>query len=123
MKISDLSLWHFDQGLFEGCSIICPECGEPSVHTDWREGTVDCESCGYHDAIICPKCNHQVDHVWSDLRIADSDLIIVNRVEVCPFCKDREYGWWVTGELCRECGLHNRLGCNNCGYVVNDHEE
>jgi Zn finger protein HypA/HybF involved in hydrogenase expression len=45
--------------------VRCNECGKWSPFSAWRLGEVWCEDCGEHAAMVCPKCDHREDHVWS----------------------------------------------------------
>lgn len=65
MNIKDLKPWDMKPQPTEGCEIKCPECRKWSKHTEWIESEVDCEDCGSHSAIRCPKCDEDFDHVWS----------------------------------------------------------
>lgn len=64
MKADETSLWDFDGPVVDDSVVVCPECNEPSQLADWREGSSYCEDCGDHSAMVCPKCEHHVDHVW-----------------------------------------------------------
>lgn len=63
MKIEEFG--YFEIEPFEGCEIKCPDCGKWSNHKDWTETEVPCEECGSHDAIQCPKCFENIDHVFA----------------------------------------------------------
>lgn len=39
----------------------CPSCLEWIDEEDWKESTVDCESCDYHYVEICPLCDEIYD--------------------------------------------------------------
>ena len=45
-------------------AIVCPSCGDDLLDYDTVEGTVDCDTCGYHDGLTthnaCPKCGNAV---------------------------------------------------------------
>ncbi len=58
--------WLIEPEPIEGCEIKCPECNEWSNVSDWAETEVGCEDCGSHEAIGCPKCGEEIDHVYSD---------------------------------------------------------
>ena len=64
MTLTDASLWDFSEPLTPDSSVQCPECHEWSPIADWREGSVYCEICSEHTAIVCPKCLEQFD--WLD---------------------------------------------------------
>ena len=57
-------LWKFDKPLTQLSLVQCPECIDLSKVEDWEEGFVDCETCGDHDALVCPLCGESHDHVW-----------------------------------------------------------
>lgn len=44
----------------------CEECHETSPARDWRLTSVDCETCGDHTAIQCPRCLEVIDLVFTD---------------------------------------------------------
>lgn len=55
----------------------CPECGEISNKSEWKESEVGCEVCYSHTAIICPKCGELYDTILNfedDLIPASLDL-------------------------------------------------
>lgn len=65
MKAEEVGAWNFPSDLKDSDEVLCPECGEYSPLSDWAEGAVGCETCGEHDAIICPLCAERIDHVHS----------------------------------------------------------
>lgn len=46
--------------------ILCPECLEYSAAIEWKHWDAYCEICGDHAAIVCPKCDDFLDHVWTN---------------------------------------------------------
>lgn len=66
MKSGDVrSFWSFDAPVADDSEIHCHECGEWSLLAEWERGYVDCDTCGDHDAMVCPKCDEHYDHVHS----------------------------------------------------------
>jgi len=61
------SYWHFTTAVTLESRIECPSCKEFSSVSEWRNSEVECELCGEHDAIRCPKCGYDIDHVWSPI--------------------------------------------------------
>ena len=68
MKASETKAWAFTVAPTDDCDVRCRECGEFSPLTEWEEGSVDCECCGDHDAMVCPACGECEDHVYSSYR-------------------------------------------------------
>ena len=67
MTVKKACLWEFELGLQSDSDLIqCPECGEYNALKEWREGTVGCEDCGEHTAMVCPACERAFDRVFSD---------------------------------------------------------
>ena len=56
--------WSFDAEVTEESLILCPECKEASELKLWTEGVVDCELCGDHATMECPRCAYGFDHVY-----------------------------------------------------------
>ena len=67
MNLGDTTLWNFSEPLSPDSQVQCPECREWSPISDWREGSVYCEDCGEHTAIVCPACEERFDHVRNDV--------------------------------------------------------
>lgn len=59
--------WAFDPPITDRSEIHCVSCGEWSPLSEWEMSYIDCETCGDHDAMECPKCGELYDHVHSDL--------------------------------------------------------
>lgn len=38
------------------CEVECPECGTWSALALWTRTSVECETCGDHNAMECPAC-------------------------------------------------------------------
>lgn len=68
MNADDACPWAFTQEVTDTSEVRCRECGEWGALADWTEGTVPCDDCGEHMAIVCPKCREPYDHVWSENR-------------------------------------------------------
>jgi Zn finger protein HypA/HybF involved in hydrogenase expression len=65
MHLSNTIWWKFDPKLTSEADLVkCPECQASSPIKDWEGGSVYCELCGDHDAIVCPNCDESFDHVW-----------------------------------------------------------
>lgn len=47
----------------DSSDVRCNECKEFSPLAEWRESSIDCETCGDHDTMVCPKCEEHADHV------------------------------------------------------------
>lgn len=62
------NLWYFEfsEELTDESQILCEECGEWSLAKDWINLEIQCDICGDHPGIMCPKCDEVYDHVWSD---------------------------------------------------------
>ena len=69
MDVDDARLWwNFLPGLQSEEDLVkCPDedCGKESPLKEWTVGSVGCELCGDHDAMVCPECEEMFDHVWS----------------------------------------------------------
>lgn len=57
--------WAFTVPPTDSCDVQCPraECGAWSALTAWSVEEVDCDTCGEHDAMVCPVCAWEHDHV------------------------------------------------------------
>ena len=66
MMADDAFLWTFTGPIGDDCQVKCKECKEFSPLAEWAEGYVDCEDCGDHAAMVCPRCGHGHDHVYSE---------------------------------------------------------
>lgn len=67
MKAKDvLHTWAFTPNPTDDSEVECRECGEWSQLAEWEEGFVDCDTCGDHSSMVCPKCGENYDHVWSN---------------------------------------------------------
>ena len=63
MQIDQLKWWKFTAEPTEWCDLRCPTCGEFSVHTSWRESHIECDTCGEHITLQCPKCDNHIDMI------------------------------------------------------------
>ena len=57
--------WDFDNFIHETSKILCPKCNEWSLLINWDIVEVYCEDCGEHEAMKCPNCDENFDHVYS----------------------------------------------------------
>lgn len=71
MKAAECYLWAFKrEPVRDGDQVKCPDCGTWSPLADWKEGFVECDTCGDHSAMECPECGEGVDHIhqqWNPL--------------------------------------------------------
>jgi transcription elongation factor Elf1 len=46
----------------------CPDCGKLSGLSEWQKtlNWVECETCGEHDIVICPKCEQVIESYRDD---------------------------------------------------------
>ena len=63
----DTEGWH---GAPAGLYWACPDCKELSPIEAWQQCDVPCDTCGDHDARMCPGCWSAWDHVWGAPEIA-----------------------------------------------------
>ena len=70
MTADEASGWSFTPDLLTDSSDVrCNVCQWWKPLADWKLGGVYCEDCrDEHSAMVCPKCNHSEDHVWSSDR-------------------------------------------------------
>ena len=65
INLSDANFWfNFSHEIDEKSEIECSECKEYSNIQQWTDGYAYCEDCGDHNAIVCPKCDWPIDHIW-----------------------------------------------------------
>ena len=55
--------WKFNGKLTDACEVKCSHCGEFSPLTEWDEVRIECETCGEHEAMECPKCLDETAYV------------------------------------------------------------
>lgn len=67
MEVSRVTgVWQFHPPLEDDRDeVVCSSCKEATALSEWLEGSVYCEDCGEHTAMVCPKCREPFDHVYA----------------------------------------------------------
>jgi len=55
--------WKFTGEITEDTEIQCQYCNAWSAFKEWGPTSVECETCGDHDALECPHCFEGQDHI------------------------------------------------------------
>jgi len=120
----------------ENSLIICPECGETTKLVEWIDGERDCESCGGHFGLGCPRCEDFLDSVFTSKievmpmqlpphysAIKFSDTVNEKSLIVCPVCKKSAniLKWNCFNLTCELKGFLIVFGmqCPNCEVICN----